>query len=95
LLLKGHNTIIGNKTDLYVNLSGNSGMATAGSGDVLSGMIAAFLAQKLSGINAAKIAAYIHGISGDIAESYLTKSGITASDIVNNIPNALAYIEKN
>ena len=64
-------------------------MATAGSGDVLSGMIAAFLAQGLSGFKAAKYAVYLHGLAGDLAEMDKTQIGLVASDIIDRIPEAI------
>jgi hydroxyethylthiazole kinase-like uncharacterized protein yjeF len=90
IVLKGHNTVVAdNKQNLYINKSGNPGMATAGSGDVLTGMIAAFLAQGLSAFNAAKYAVYIHGLAGDLAAKKRTQIGMIASDIVEMIPEAI------
>ncbi|MEK6567691.1 MAG: NAD(P)H-hydrate dehydratase, partial [Candidatus Omnitrophota bacterium] len=67
LVLKGHNTVVASPDKLYINKTGNPGMATAGSGDVLSGIISALLGQGLSGWTAAKTGAYLHGLAGDIA----------------------------
>jgi len=90
LLLKGHHSVIATKgTRLYINKSGNAGMATAGSGDVLSGMLAAFLAQGLSAFNAAKYGAYLHGKAGDLAAKAKTRLSMVASDIIDFIPNAV------
>jgi NAD(P)H-hydrate epimerase len=90
LLLKGHQTVIASPDGkIYINKTGNAGMATAGSGDVLTGMIAAFLAQNLSGFEAAKFGAYIHGKAGDYAAKTKTKISMIASDIINCIPQAL------
>ena len=90
IILKGHNSIV---TDglkgFYTNRSGNPGMATAGSGDVLSGIVGAFLAQGLDGFKAAKYATYIHGLAGDLAAKEKTQMGLIASDIIDQIPNAL------
>jgi len=90
IVLKGRNTIV---TDglkrCYVNRSGNPGMATAGSGDVLSGIIGAFLAQGLDSFDAAKYATYIHGLAGDLAARDKTQMGMIASDIIERIPDAL------
>jgi NAD(P)H-hydrate epimerase len=90
IILKGHQSIVtdGDKK-FYVNRSGNPGMATAGSGDVLSGIVGAFLAQGLDTFNAAKYATYIHGLAGDIAASDKTQMGLIASDIISRIPDAL------
>ena len=90
LVLKGHNTVVaepGGKT--YINRTGNAGMATAGSGDVLTGMIAAFMAQGLNAFESAKYAVYLHGLAGDIAAKKKTQIVLIASDIIENIPGAI------
>ncbi len=90
IILKGHRSIITDgKKKFYINQTGNPGMATAGSGDVLSGVVAAFLGQGLEGFAAAKYAAHIHGLAGDIAAGDKTQMGLIASDIIDRIPEAL------
>ncbi len=90
VVLKGHNTVVADyRGNCYVNKTGNPGMATAGSGDVLSGMIAAFLGQGLSAFNAAKYAVYLHGLAGDLAAKEKTQIGLIASDIIAKIPQAI------
>lgn len=90
LLLKGPKTVVASPGKRpYTNQSGNTGMATAGSGDVLTGMIAAFLAQGLAGFEAAKYGAYLHGKAGDLAAGAKTKPAMIAPDIIDYIPNAL------
>jgi NAD(P)H-hydrate epimerase len=90
IVLKGHNTVVADYSDrLYINRTGNPGMATAGSGDVLTGMIAAFLAQGLSAFNAAKYAVYLHGLAGDLAAGEKTQISLIASDIIAKIPAAI------
>ena len=90
IILKGHQSIVtdGDKK-FYINKTGNPGMATAGSGDVLSGIAGAFLAQGLDIFNAAKYATHIHGLAGDIAAKDKTQMGLIASDIISRIPTAL------
>ena len=90
IVLKGHQSIVtdGDKK-FYLNSTGNPGMATAGSGDVLSGVIGAFLAQGLRAFEAAKFATYIHGLAGDLAAKDKTQMGLIASDIIRRIPDAL------
>ena len=93
-LLKGHNTCVANGSGaIYINKSGNSGMATAGSGDVLSGIIGGILAQNKSGslthTEAAALGAYIHGVAGDIAADRLGEYSLMASDIIDAIPMVL------
>jgi ADP-dependent NAD(P)H-hydrate dehydratase / NAD(P)H-hydrate epimerase len=86
LLLKGHRTVVASPDGkTYVNKTGNAGMATAGSGDVLTGMITAFLAQGMSGFEAAKYGAYFHGIAGDRAAKKRSRAGMIATDIIEEI----------
>jgi len=90
LVLKGHHTVVvDNKGQLHINKTGNPGMATAGSGDVLSGMVAAFLGQGLNSFDAAKFAVYLHGLAGDLAAKEKTGMGMIASDIIDKIPEAI------
>jgi NAD(P)H-hydrate epimerase len=81
LLLKGHRTIVTDGKRLAVNETGNSGMATGGTGDVLTGLIAALLAQKMAPFEAAQFAAHLHGLAGDLAAQNLSKPGLIASDV--------------
>jgi NAD(P)H-hydrate epimerase len=64
-----------------VNTTGNSGMATGGTGDVLTGLIAALLAQKMGPFEAARLAVHLHGLAGDIAAEDLSEPGLIASDL--------------
>ena len=89
LVLKGHHTVVASADKVYVNKTGNPGMATAGSGDVLTGIISALLGQGLDGFSAAKTGAYLHGLAGDLAARKKTQPGIIASDIIENIPAAI------
>ena len=90
VVLKGNRTLVVNPFGLvYVNKTGNSGMSTAGSGDVLVGIISAFLAQGLSSFDAAKYGVYIHGLAGDLAVNEKTQLGLIASDIIDYIPKAI------
>lgn len=91
LLLKGHHTVVASETgEVYINKTGNPGMAKAGSGDVLTGMIAAFLGQGLSAFDAAKYAAYFHGKAGDIAAEDKSRLSMIATDIIDRIPMAVS-----
>lgn len=75
--------------EIHINIKGNSGMATAGSGDVLAGIIASFAAQGLSPSQAAISGVYIHALSGDYAAKRLGRHGMLAGDILNSIPFVL------
>ena len=90
LVLKGHKTIVADfKNKLYINKTGNPGMSTAGSGDVLTGIIASFLGQGLDAFNAAKAAVYIHGLAGDLAAAEKNQLSLIASDIIDKLPEAI------
>ncbi|WP_339911793.1 NAD(P)H-hydrate dehydratase [Symmachiella dynata] len=88
LLLKGAGTIITDGRRIAVNSTGNSGMATGGSGDVLTGLIAALLAQGLPAFEAAQLAAHLHGLAGDLAAAELSEPGLIASDLPRYLPTA-------
>ena len=81
LLLKGRHTIVTDGKRLFVNETGNSGMATGGCGDVLTGLIAALLAQKMAAFEAAQFGAHLHGLAGDLAAEKLSKPGLIATDV--------------
>lgn len=89
ILLKGPHTIVASPEKIYINKTGNSGMATAGSGDVLTGMIASFAGQGLSPFDAAKFGAYYHGKAGDRAARFKSKISLIATDLIDTIPKIL------
>lgn len=84
-LLKDTQTIIANGTDYYRNMTGNHGMATGGSGDVLSGIIGGLLAQKMELFEAAALGAYLHGMAGDTAKEKRGAYSMMAGDIAEYI----------
>ena len=88
LLLKGHETLITDGSRVAVNTTGNSGMATGGTGDVLTGLITALLAQDLPPFEAAQLGAHLHGLAGDLAAADLTRPGLIASDLPRYLPAA-------
>ena len=95
VLLKGpHTTMTDSKGELYINTSGNSGLATAGSGDVLTGIITGLLAQNYTPFNAMIIGAFLHGISADIAVKKSHVNSLIASDIIENLSGAFNHIER-
>jgi len=93
LLLKGMATLVADGQLLYRNSTGNPGMATGGSGDVLTGVIAALLAQRLSPFDAAVLGAWVHGRAGDVAAGSLGQTGLTAADIAESLPTAFRELE--
>jgi len=89
-VLKSHNTIVCSKDlEIYINNTGCSSLAKAGSGDVLSGIIAGLLAQGCEPYYAAKLGVYLHGLCGDIAKDDLSEYGVLASDLLRYIPFAI------
>jgi len=92
LVLKGfHSVIAAPGLPATINLSGNPGMATAGAGDVLAGVIAALLGQGLPPRDAARSGAYLHGVAGDIAAAHTGQAALTAPDLSARIGNAWRY----
>lgn len=90
LVLKGYRTVvIDGERQSYINNTGNPGMATAGSGDVLTGMLGGFLVQGLGLFGAAKLSVYLHGLAGDLAAREKTEYSLVASDILRKIPEAI------
>jgi NAD(P)H-hydrate epimerase len=92
VLLKGARTVVTDGTRLYVNTTGNPGMATGGAGDVLTGVIAALLGQKLPAFEAVQLGVYVHGLAGDIARDQNGEIGMTAGDIVDSLPDAFYHL---
>jgi NAD(P)H-hydrate epimerase len=93
VVLKGHRTIVATpEGKASINLTGNAGMATAGAGDVLSGMIAGWFGQLLDAEAAAKLAVYLHGLAGDLAEADEGEVAMVAGDITDRIGDAVAEL---
>ena len=92
-VLKGHRTVVCTKDfRFFVNTTGNSALAKAGSGDVLVGMITGLLAQGVSSEDAVKLAVFLHGLCGEIAAKRLTEYCVLAQDIIDSIPDAFKLI---
>ena len=89
VLLKGHRTVITDGDSVYLNRTGNPGMATGGSGDVLAGVIVSLLGQGISPLEAAACGAWLHGAAGDICEKEIGQYGMLPSDMLNVLPRLL------
>lgn len=88
VVLKGHRTLVADGDSQTVNSTGNPGMATGGSGDVLTGLIAALASQGLSPLDAARLGVYLHGLAGDLAADQLGQESLIATDLVRFLPDA-------
>lgn len=88
LVLKGHKTVVTDGRRIYLNVTGNPGMATGGTGDVLTGLIAALLGQGLEAFEAAQLGVHLHGLAGDMARDELGEAGLIASDLLSYLPRA-------
>lgn len=89
-VLKGHHTLIADPLgQVFENPTGNVGLATGGTGDVLAGMIGSLLAQGYTALDAARLGVYLHGLAGDLAADDKGAAGMIASDVVDKIPAAL------
>jgi len=94
LVVKGHRTIIsGSDGQVFINPTGNPGMATGGTGDVLSGLAASFLLQIANPLLAVAAAVYIHGLSGDLAREKLGERALVAGDLIRFLPAAIKLME--
>jgi NAD(P)H-hydrate epimerase len=91
-LLKGAGTVVTDGAKIYVNDTGNPGMATGGSGDVLTGLLAALIGQGLAPFDAACLGARIHGLAGDLAAEKLGEISLTAADLLDFLPDAIRTV---
>ncbi len=94
VVLKGKDTIVTDGVSVFVNKTGNAGMAKGGSGDVLSGIIASLIAQKVDVTASACVGVYVHGLSGDLAAQALSKTSMLPRDIVDFLPQVFKSFEK-
>ena len=90
-VLKGAATVVTDSQRIYVNTTGNPGMATGGTGDVLTGVIAALAGQGLNNFDSAVLGVYIHGLAGDIAAEKTGQTSLTATDIINTLSEAFMH----
>lgn len=92
VVLKGHATVITDGDRYAVNRTGNPGMATGGSGDVLTGVITALLCQGLAPFDAARLGVHVHGLAGDLAALELGQVSLIATDLIDYLPQAFQAI---
>src|SRR4029077_3839112 len=93
VVLKGHMTLVASGTAVFVNPTGNPGMATGGTGDVLTGVIAGLLAQGVDALDAAVLGVYLHGLAGDLAAARVGEMGLAAGDLIETLPAAFAALK--
>ncbi|MCE9548686.1 MAG: NAD(P)H-hydrate dehydratase [Planctomycetia bacterium] len=92
LVLKRHRTLVSDGGQLYENRTGNPGMATGGSGDVLTGVITALMCQGLAPFAAAQLGVYVHGRAGDLVAAKLGEAGMIARDLIEHLPAAMSEV---
>ncbi len=92
VVLKGAGTVVTDGDRTFINTTGNPGMATAGVGDVLTGVIAALIGQKLGVFEAAQLGVYVHGLAGDVARDQNGEVGMIAGDLVDALPDAFEHL---
>lgn len=92
VVLKGHETVITDGKQLSVNPTGNPGMATGGTGDILTGVITALLAQGIPAYDAARLGVWLHGAAGDAAAAQLGQVCLTAQDLLDYLPAAFSSV---
>ena len=96
LVLKGAPTVVSDLNEnVWINSTGNPGMATAGMGDVLTGIIAGLMAQNMPSEKAATLGVYLHGLAGDFATEALGMHGLIASDVLRAVPEAISSLISN
>jgi NAD(P)H-hydrate epimerase len=93
VVLKGHRTVIATPEGrVFINPTGNPGMATGGTGDVLTGMIAAWVAQLLDAEAACRLAVFLHGAAGDLAENREGQAPMIATDLLDHLGEAVTAL---
>jgi NAD(P)H-hydrate epimerase len=92
VVLKGHRTVVTDGRRFSLNRTGNPGMATGGTGDVLTGIITALLCQGLDPFDAARLGVHVHGLAGDLAAEDLGQVSMIASDLIEYLPKAFRAV---
>ncbi len=91
--LKGHQSMVTDGHQATHNLTGNPGMATGGSGDVLTGIVTALICQGLAPFEAMRLAAHVHGLAGDLAADEVGQVSLNAKDLLRKLPAAFLELE--
>ncbi len=95
VVLKGHQTVVAAPAgEVWINPTGNPGMATGGSGDVLTGLVASLLAQGYDAVAAAQLAVYVHGLAGDLAAAAVGETALVAGDLVDRLGEAFEQLAR-
>ena len=94
VVLKGHRTCITDGKSAFLNETGNPGMATGGTGDVLTGLTAAMVSQRLAPLDAARLAVHLHGLAGDLAAESVGQMAMIAGDLISFFPEAFYRLEE-
>ena len=95
VVLKGAPTVVADPQGIaYLNTTGNPGLASGGTGDVLTGAIAGFLAQGMDVIDAAILGVYVHGLAGDMTAAALGEAGMLAGDVLRHLPRAIQQLDE-
>lgn len=94
LVLKGHRTLVTDGEKTFHNQTGNPGMATAGAGDVLTGVLTGLIGQGMKPFDAARLAVHLHGLAGDLAVHDRGQYGLIATDLIDYLPAALLTLER-
>ena len=94
-MLKGAPTVVCDKNGaLFINPTGNAGLASGGTGDVLSGMIGSLLGQGCGPCDAARLGVYLHGLAGDVGAAGMGAWGLIAGDLIDLLPNSMMTLEE-
>ncbi|BAV06244.1 NAD(P)H-hydrate epimerase [Filimonas lacunae] len=94
IVLKGHHTLVASEGKGYFNTTGNAGMATGGSGDVLTGIITSLLSQYKNGLTAARLGVYLHGLAADLSLDLQSEESLLPSDIIRNMGKAFHWVHR-
>jgi NAD(P)H-hydrate epimerase len=95
VILKGHRTVIADpEGDVWINTTGNPGMATGGTGDALTGIVGALLAQGISPLESCALGVYVHGLAGDLAAADVGETSLMAGDVIDYLPEAFLHLER-